>query len=84
MGATTVVNRVDIDFSCKKAERCSIFSQNLESRPHFLSVCMPPNTTLFLSRIIVSSSQFVIKDIGGYHSEVVDQATIWNESAEVC
>jgi hypothetical protein len=85
LGAATLVNRVDIDFSCKKAENLlNIFNELGVKATFFVRLHAPEyNPFSFESFRILKA----IRDAGheiGYHSEVVDQASIWNESAESC
>ena len=85
LGASTIVNRVDIDFSCKKAERLlNIFSELGIKATFFVRLHAPEYNPFSFENYRILKS---IRDKGheiGYHSEVVDQAMIWNESAEVC
>lgn len=81
----TIVNRVDIDFSVKKADRLrEIFD------------CLGIKGTFFVRLHATEYNPFsfenyqilrAIRDGGheiGYHSEIVDQAAVWNESAVDC
>jgi len=80
-----LVNRVDIDVSCKKAKRLAQIFNELEIK-----------ATFFVRLHAVEYNPFdfenynclkFIKDTGheiGYHSEVIDQSVIWEESEEEC
>lgn len=81
----TVINRIDIDLSIKKAERVGKFYNKLGIKGSFFVRLHAPEYNPFSFenyRII----KFLI-DTGheiGYHSEVVDQSVIWNEDASDC
>lgn len=80
-----VVNRVDIDLSCKKAGRLRILFDRLGIRATFFVRLHAPeyNPFDFENRSILKA----IRDSGheiGYHSEVVDEAAIWDEDAAEC
>jgi hypothetical protein len=81
----TIVNRVDIDVSVSRAQQLGEIFNRLGIKASFF-VRLHANEYNPLSfenyRIIKS-----LVDSGheiGYHSEIVDQAAIWNESAEEC
>ncbi len=81
----TIVNRVDIDVSVRKAERLLDIFDRLRIKASFF-VRLHANEYNPLSfenyRILKA-----IRDSGheiGYHSEIVDQAAIWGEDAAVC
>jgi hypothetical protein len=81
----TIVNRVDIDLSVKKADRLRDIFDRLDIKASFFVRLHAPeyNPFSFENYRILKA----IRDSGheiGYHSEVVDQATIWNEDAEKC
>ena len=81
----TIVNRVDIDLSVKKADRLRAIFDRLDIKASFFVRLHAPeyNPFSFENYRILKA----IRDSGheiGYHSEVVDQATIWNEDAEKC
>ncbi len=80
-----VVNRVDIDLSVKKAERlCDIFDKLKIKASFFVRLHAPEYNPFSFENFRILKK---IKDSGheiGYHSEVVDQAAIWNEDPEAC
>ena len=80
-----VVNRVDIDLSVKKADRLRDIFDRLGIKASFFVRLHAPeyNPFSFENYRILRA----IRDSGheiGYHSEVVDQAAIWNEDAVDC
>jgi len=85
LGASTIVNRVDIDFSCKKAERLlNIFSELGIKATFFVRLHAPEYNPFSFENYRILKS---ISDSGheiGYHSEIVDQAEIWGEDAKDC
>jgi len=81
----TIVNRVDIDLSVKKADRLRDIFDRLGIKATFFVRLHAPeyNPFSFESYRILKA----IRDNGheiGYHSEVVDQAKIWDEDADYC
>lgn len=81
----TVVNRVDIDVSVRKAERLlEVFDRLRLKATFFVRLhAVEYNPFSFENYRILRA----IRDSGhelGYHSEVVDQATIWGEDAAEC
>ncbi|RMG40023.1 MAG: hypothetical protein D6732_03505, partial [Methanobacteriota archaeon] len=81
----TIVNRVDIDLSVKKAERLRDIFDRLGIRGTFFVRLHAPeyNPFSFENYRILKS----IRDSGheiGYHSEILDQAAIWEEDAADC
>ena len=85
LGPSTVVNRVDIDFSCKKAERLlEIFTELGVKATFFVRLHAPEYNPFSFENYRILKA---IRDEGheiGYHSEIVDQEAIWNEPAEMC
>lgn len=80
-----LVNRVDIDISVKKAERLAILFNRLNIKATFF-IRLHANEYNPFSFENYKILKF-IRDSGhemGYHSEVNDEAAIWNESAEEC
>ena len=81
----TVVNRVDIDFSCKKAGRLLELFEGLGLKATFFVRLHAPEYNPFSFE-----NYRILKDIRdrgheiGYHSEIVDQAAIWKEDAAEC
>jgi hypothetical protein len=81
----TVVLRVDIDLSVKKAERLLDIFNRLNLKSTFFIRLHAPEYNPFsfenyrIIRKIIDSGHEI-----GYHSEVVDEANIWNEDAENC
>lgn len=81
----TIVNRVDIDFSVKKADRLLDIYDRLGIKASFFVRLHAPeyNPFSFENYRILKA----IRDSGheiGYHSEIVDQAAIWGEDAADC
>lgn len=81
----TIVNRVDIDLSVKKADRLRQIFDDLNIKASFFVRLHAPeyNPFSFENYRILKA----IRDSGheiGYHSEIVDQATIWEEDASDC
>jgi len=81
----TVVNRVDIDLSVKKADRLRDIFDRLGIKASFFVRLHAPeyNPFSFENYRILKA----IRDSGheiGYHSEIVDQAAIWDEDTTVC
>jgi len=81
----TLVNRVDIDLSCKKAKRLAEIFNRLGVKGSFFVRLHAPeyNPFSFENYRILKA----IRDSGheiGYHSEIIDQAAIWDEDAEDC
>lgn len=80
-----VVNRVDIDLSCKKARRLAEIFNRLGVKASFFVRLHAPEYNPF-SFENYSVLKF-IRDSGheiGYHSEIIDQAAIWNEDPADC
>ena len=81
----TIVNRIDIDFSVKKAERlCKIFDRLNIKGSFFIRLHAPEYNPFSFENYRILKT---IRDSGheiGYHSEVIDQADIWNEDASDC
>lgn len=80
-----VVNRVDIDVSVRKAERLLDIFNHLRIKASFFVRLHAPeyNPFSFENYRILKA----IRDSGheiGYHSEVMDQAAIWDEDAVAC
>lgn len=81
----TVVNRVDIDLSVKKADRLRDIFDRLGIKASFFVRLHATeyNPFSFENYRILKA----IRDSGheiGYHSEIVDQAAIWGEDAAEC
>lgn len=85
LSTLTIVNRVDIDLSVKKADRLRDIYDRLGIRASFFVRLHASeyNPFSFENYRILKA----IRDSGheiGYHSEIVDQANIWNEDASEC
>jgi hypothetical protein len=83
--AKVIVNRVDIDFSVKKTKQLVHIFNKLGIKASFFLRLHAPEYNPFsfdnyniLKHLVASGHEL------GYHSEVVDQAAIWNEDAEAC
>ena len=80
-----VVNRVDIDLSVKKADRLRDIFDRLGIKASFFVRMHAAEYNPFSFENYRTLK--AIRDGGheiGYHSEVIDQAEIWLESAEAC
>jgi hypothetical protein len=78
----TVINRIDIDLSIKKAEQLGKIYNNLGIKASFFIRLHAPeyNPFSFENYRIIKSLLESGHEIG-YHSEIIDQSTIWNEDA---
>lgn len=81
----TIVNRVDIDFSVRKAEKLREMFERLNISASFFVRLHAPEYNPFsfenyriLKQIIYDGHEI------GYHSEVIDQSVIWQEDASIC
>lgn len=81
----TIVNRVDIDISIKKTETLIDIFNELGIKASFFLRLHASEYNPFgfeayriLKKMIASGHEL------GYHSEIVDQATIWNENPQDC
>jgi hypothetical protein len=80
-----LVNRVDIDFSVKKAERLGVIFNELGIKASFFIRLHAPEYNPFsfenyrIIKFLIESGNEI-----GYHSEVIDQSVIWSENAENC
>ena len=81
----TVVLRVDIDVSCRKARRLAeIFNRLGIKASFFVRLHAPEYNPFDFENYRVLKE---IRDAGhelGYHSEVVDESAIWQEDAALC
>lgn len=81
----TVVNRVDIDLSIKKADRIlEIFDRLGVKASFFVRLHAPEYNPFSFENYRILKA---IRDSGheiGYHSEIIDQSAIWDEDAEDC
>ena len=81
----TIVNRVDVDFSLKKAKRLGEIYNELGIKASFFIRLHASeyNPFSFENYKVVK----FLKESGheiGYHSEVIDQSVIWQENATEC
>ncbi len=80
-----LVNRVDIDLSCKKAKRLAeIFNRVGVKASFFVRLHAPEYNPFSFENYLTLK---FIKNSGheiGYHSEIIDQSAIWEEDAEKC
>ena len=81
----TIVNRIDIDFSIKKVIILLDIFDRLNIKGTFFVRLHAPEYNPFsfegyrvLKRLINSGHEL------GYHSEIIDQSIIWNETPEDC
>jgi len=77
-----VINRIDIDYSVKKAEAIGNIFEELGITGTFFLRLHAPEYNVFsfenyriIKKLISNGNEI------GYHSEIVDQSNIWNESA---
>jgi len=80
-----LVNRVDIDVSLKKAKRIAAIFNKLDIRGTFFVRLHASEYNPFSFEEYITLKY--IRDCGheiGYHSEIIDQASIWNEQADEC
>ena len=81
----TIVNRIDIDLSVKKAERLGQIFNDLGIKGSFFIRLHAPEYNPFsfenyrIITFLINSGHEI-----GYHSEIIDQAAIWKEDAAVC
>lgn len=80
-----MVNRVDIDFSVRKAGKLlEIFDELGIKATFFLRLHAPEYNPFSFENYRIVKSMILSGHEVGYHSEVVDEAAIWNEDAEDC
>lgn len=81
----TIVNRVDVDFSVKKAARLhKMFNELSIPATFFFRLHAPEyNPLSFENYKIIRNLHRDGYEIG-YHSEIIDQEAIWSESASLC
>ena len=81
----TIINRVDVDFSLKKADKLREIFDLLKIKATFFIRLHAPeyNPFSFENYKILKAMRDSGHEIG-YHSEVVDQAKIWNENSSEC
>ena len=81
----TIINRVDVDYSLKKADKLrEIFDQLKIKATFFIRLHAPEyNPFSFENYKILKAMRNSGHEIG-YHSEVVDQAKIWGENSAEC
>lgn len=81
----SLVNRVDIDYSCKKAKRLAeIFNKIGVKATFFVRLHATEYNPFDFENYLCLR---YIRDTGheiGYHSEAIDQSVIWGESAGNC
>jgi hypothetical protein len=80
-----LVNRVDIDFSIKKTEPIiELFNELGVKASFFIRLHAPEYNPMSFENYRIVKKLILSGHELGYHSEVIDQAAIWNESAETC
>lgn len=80
-----IINRVDIDFSCKKAKILAEIFNELDIKATFFVRLHAKEYNPFDFENYLCLKY--IKETGheiGYHSEVVDESVIWDEKPDVC
>jgi len=81
----TIVNRIDIDLSIKKAKKLGNIFNDLEIKGTFFIRLHAPNYNPFsfenykIIKELINTGHEI-----GYHSEIIDQAVIWDENAKDC
>jgi len=76
-----IINRIDVDYSITKAERLGIIFNDLGIKGSFFIRLHAPEYNPFsfenyrVIKFLIDSGHEI-----GYHSEIVDQAAIWQES----
>lgn len=85
LSSLTIVNRVDIDVSVKKADRlCNMFNRLGIKATFFVRLhANEYNPFSFENYLILKKIRESGHEIG-YHSEIVDQGVIWSEDASDC
>jgi hypothetical protein len=80
-----IINRVDIDFSVKKTEiLINIFNKINIKATFFLRLHAPEYNPFSFENYRIIKKLVETGHELGYHSEIVDQATIWNENQDQC
>lgn len=81
----SIVHRVDIDYSVKKADRLRVMFDRLGIRATFFVRLHAPeyNPFAFEEYRVLRAMRDSGHEIG-YHSEIMDQAAIWGEDAADC
>jgi hypothetical protein len=83
--AKTIVNRVDIDLSVKKADRLvTIFNSLSIKGTFFLRLHANEYNPFSFENYRIIKNMIETGHELGYHSEVIDQAVIWGEDASAC
>lgn len=85
LGSRVIVNRVDVDLSLNKALALAEIFERLNLKATFFVRLHAPeyNPLSFENYRIIKGLHEQGFEIG-YHSEIIDLQTIWNEDAEVC
>lgn len=80
-----LINRVDVDFSIKKAEKLGIIYNNLGVKGTFFIRLHAPEYNPFsfenyrIVKDLIASGHEI-----GYHSEIIDESAIWEENPVDC
>ena len=81
----TLVNRIDIDFSCKKAKRIVEIFDELGIHGTFcLRLHAPEYNPFDFENYKIIKSLLANENELAYHSEIIDQAAIWGETPADC
>ena len=81
----TIVNRIDIDFSVKKVEKMvDIFNELNIKGTFFVRLHAPEYNPFSFENYRILKKMVDTGHEIGYHSEIIDQAAIWNEDAKDC
>ena len=81
----TIVNRVDIDFSVKKTKQLvTIFNEFGIKGTFFLRLHAPEYNPFSFENYSIIKYLLQSGHELGYHSEIIDQAAIWDEDAADC
>lgn len=79
----TIINRIDVDISVKKAEQLGIIFNELGIKASFFIRLHAPEYNPFsfenyrVIKFLIESGHEI-----GYHSEIIDQSVIWNEDVK--
>lgn len=79
----TIINRIDVDYSIKKAEQLGIIFNELGIKASFFIRLHAPEYNPFsfenyrIIKFLIESGHEI-----GYHSEIIDQSVIWSEDVK--
>ena len=80
-----IINRIDVDLSLKKGKRLLEIYNELEIKgSFFIRLHAPEYNPLSFESYIIIKEMIARGHELGYHSEIIDQAHIWDENPEQC